>query len=264
METSCRYCYKVELQEESFKENIIGFISLERDNLQEWRDFQLQDPVLAQIHQAKEIDKRPSWQAVAPMEVSSKIYWSQWEAIVILNGVLYKKWESPNLLNHVYQILVPREKVSEVLEEVHDSPSGSHFGINKTLQRIRKRFYWATCKRDVEDWCAFCKICIAKKGPSGKGKSPLQVYNVGAPFERIQVDILGPLPTTLNGNRYVLVVLDCFTKWAEAIPLKNKRATTVAKILVEQVFSRHGIPLELHTDQGKNFESRLLLEMSHI
>ncbi|XP_025162448.1 uncharacterized protein LOC112590369 [Harpegnathos saltator] len=147
-----------------------------RDNLQEWHDFQLQDSVLAQIHQAKEIDKRPSWQAVAPMEISSKIYWSQWEAIVVLNGVLYKKWESPNLLNHVYQILVPREKVSEVLEEA-DSPSGGHFGINKTLQRIRKRFYWATCKRDVEDWCASCKICIAKKGPSEKGKSPLQVYN---------------------------------------------------------------------------------------
>lgn len=86
-----------------------------------------------------------------------------------------------------------------------------------------------------------CKTCIAKKGPSGKGRSPLQVHNVGSPFERILVDILGPFPATNTGNRYPLVVVDCFTKWPKAIPLKNKRATTVGKAVVDQVFSRHGI-----------------------
>lgn len=54
--------------------------------------------------------------------------------------------------------------------------------------------------------------CISKKDPSGKGKSPLQIYNVGNPFERIQMDILGPLPMTKCGNRYLLVVVDCLTK----------------------------------------------------
>ena len=85
---------------------------------------------------------------------------------------------------------------------------------------------------------------------------------MGAPFERIQVDILGPLPVSFSGNKYLLVVVDCFTKWPEAIPLKNKRACTIARSLVDQVFSRHGIPLELHTDQGKNFECRLFKEMA--
>jgi len=56
------------------------------------------------------------------------------------------------------------------------------------------------------------------------------------------------------GNRYLLVIVDCFTKWVEAFPLRNFRAKTVAKIFVNQVIFRHGVPLELHTDQGKNFE----------
>jgi len=55
-----------------------------------------------------------------------------------------------------------------------------------------------TCKQDVEDWCRTCEICVSRKGPSGKGKSPLQIYNVGVPFERVQMDVLGPFPKAGN------------------------------------------------------------------
>lgn len=104
----------------------------------------------------------------------------------------------------------------------------------------------------------------ARNSPSGKGKFPLQTYNVGAPFERIQVDILGPLPVTSSGNKYLLVVVDCFTKWPEAVPLKNKRADTVARFLVEQVLSCHGMSLELHIDQGRNFKPRLFYQLASL
>lgn len=113
----------------------------------------------------------------------------------------------------------------------------------------------------VQEWCVTCRICMARKGPSGKGKPPLQPYVVGTPFERIQVDILGPLPVSSTGNKYLLVVVDCFTKWPEAIPLKNKRASTVVRSLLDQVLSRHGMPLELHTDQGRNFKSQLFHQL---
>ena len=153
--------------------------------------------------------------------------------------------------------LVPRKRIKRILEEAHDSSTGGHFGVNKTLEKIRKRFFWATCKQDVEDWCRTCKICVSKKGPSGKGKCPLQIYNVGAPFERIQMDILGPLPPTFLGNKYLLVIVDCFSKWVEAFPLRNIRTQTIAEILVKEVISRHGVPIEIHTDQGRNFESKV-------
>jgi len=116
----------------------------------------------------------------------------------------------------------------------------------------------------VEQWCKTCKICISKKGLLGKGKSPLQIYNVGAPFEKLQRDILGPIPTTTPRNRYLLVVVDYFTKWVETFPLRNIKAKTMAEVFVNQVISRHGVLLEVHTDQGKNFESKLFAELMNL
>jgi len=75
------------------------------------------------------------------------------------------------------------------------------------------------------------------------------------------MDILGPFSSSVSENRYLLVIVDCFTKWVEAFLLKNARASMIAEVFVNRVVSRHGIPLELHTDQGKNFESRLFLEL---
>lgn len=107
-----------------------------------------------------------------------------------------------------------------------------------------------------------CEICIARKGSSDKRKTSMQIYNVGAPFERMQMDILDSFPVTSSGNKYLLVIIDCFTKWVEAFPLKNIRATTVAEAFVQQTISRYGVPLELHTDQGKNFDSKLFQELA--
>lgn len=63
-------------------------------------------------------------------------------------------------------------------------------------------------KQDVEGWCQTCNVCNAKKGPSGKGKSPLQIYNVRTLFEKIQMDILGSLSSSASGNRFLLVIVD--------------------------------------------------------
>ena len=75
------------------------------------------------------------------------------------------------------------------------------------------------------------------------------------------MDILGPLPPTRQGNRYILVIMDDFTKWPEAYALPNQEAGVVARVFVEGLVCRHGIPEELHTDQGGNFESELLKEV---
>lgn len=172
------------------------------NNLREWRLAQLKDPSISIILQAKESGQRPIWQDVAPREESMKLYWSQWNALLVKDGVLFKNWESPNQKKNVLQIIVPREKVKDILEEAHDSPTGGHFGINKTLAKIRRGFYWATCKRDVENWCISCETCVAKRGPLKKEKTPLQIYNMGCPFERVQTDILHFLSPRRETNIY--------------------------------------------------------------
>ena len=76
-------------------------------------------------------------------------------------------------------------------------------------------------------------------------------------MERVAVDVLGPLTRTHNGNEYVLVVVDYFSKWMEAYPIEDQQAETAATELVQEFVCRFGVPLslELHSDQGRNFES---------
>lgn len=88
---------------------------------------------------------------IAPQDVSSQLYWFHWDAFELVDGILYRKWETPNLKTSVRQLVVPREKIKKILEEAHDSYKGEHFGVNKTLEKIWKQFYWATCKLDVEN-----------------------------------------------------------------------------------------------------------------
>jgi len=190
---NCQYCAKVERKSVLKQEGIIASITLEKGNLEGWRQDQRNDPSILKIIEGKEADVRPSSSEVAAWDASAQIYWTYWDALVFEDGVLYKKWMAPNLKTSVLQLLVPRHRVKEILEEAHSSSIGGHFGINKTLEKVRKRFYWASCKQDVEHWCKTCKVCISKQGPSGKGKSPLQIYNVGLPFQRVQMDVLGPL-----------------------------------------------------------------------
>jgi hypothetical protein len=83
-------------------------------------------------------------------------------------------------------------------------------------------------------------------------------YDLGAPFERIAIYVAGPYPLNDQGNRYLLIAMDYFTKWAENYSLPNQEASTVAEAPVTIFCCRFGIPWELHSEQGRNFESRLL------
>ena len=80
-------------------------------------------------------------------------------------------------------------------------------------------------------------------------------------MERVAMDIMGPLPRSTSGNKYILVIGDYFTKWIEAFPIPNQEAKTVADILTLQFVARYGAPIEIHTDQGRNFESLSLIHI---
>ena len=77
----------------------------------------------------------------------------------------------------------------------------------------------------------------------------------------VAIDVIGLLPETANGNRSIIAFTDCFTKWPEAFPIKNQKANTVAKVLVQEVFSCYGVPMVLHSNRGRNFESSLIKEI---
>ena len=89
-------------------------------------------------------------------------------------------------------------------------------------------------------------------------------FRVGEPMERWGIDLTGPHPTSAGGHKYILTAIDYFSRWTEAFPIRNQEAATVAKVLVEQVFVRFGVPLQILSDQGPNFESGLFQEMCRL
>ena len=83
-------------------------------------------------------------------------------------------------------------------------------------------------------------------------------------MERLAIDVLGPLPLSSRGNKYILIAADYFTKWVEAYPLANQEAVTVAEVLIREFVSRFGVPLILHSDQGRNFESAVFRDVQPV
>ncbi|KAL5484318.1 hypothetical protein EMCRGX_G020792 [Ephydatia muelleri] len=156
------------------------------------------------------------------------------------------------------QLVLPPTLVPVLLEALHSSIRGGHFGTSKTLAKVRERFYWVGQRKDVAAWCSGCLSCASRKPPPAKLRAPLQLDPAVRPLQRVAMDIMGPLPETSRGNKYILVIADYFTKWSEAYPIPNMEAITVAKCVVNEFICRFGVPEQLHSDQGRNFESKVI------
>ncbi|UYV69434.1 K02A2.6-like, partial [Cordylochernes scorpioides] len=229
------------------------------------RTIQQQDPNIGPILEWKERgNERPSWEVISDKSPELKTLWPQWDSLSIDNGLLKRIWESADGRSKTMQLVVPKVQVPNVLREIHDGVSGAHFGINKTLKKVRERFYWVYYHEDVERWSKKCYRCAASKGPKTRFRGVMREYNMGAPFERIAIDVAGPFPVTEGGNKYILVAMDYFTKWPEAYAIPNQEATTVAKVLMDNLICRFGVPLELHSDQGRNFEVGMFQELCRL
>ena len=102
------------------------------------------------------------------------------------------------------------------------------FWTKKTLQRIRREFYWFEMREDVEVQIQRCDVCTQSKLANRKPKAPLGSIPVGGPLDCVATDIVGHLPRNPRGNRYILTVTDSFTKWLEVYPIPDQTAETCA------------------------------------
>jgi len=156
--------------------------------------------------------------------------------------------------------LVPKRYVPKVLYLAHSHLLGAHLGVEKTYDRILGRFYWPGVKRAVQDYCRSCREC-QKTAPKVQYQNPLiPLPLIDVPFQRVAMDIIGPLPKSSRGHRYILVVMDYATRYPKAVPLRTASAKAVAKELF-LLCSRVGIVKEVLTDQGSCFMSRVMKEM---
>ena len=180
------------------------------------------------------------------------------------NGVLMHRKYLTNERNgtrYVDRVVVPESYRNEILRICHTIPLSGHMGRKKTLERITVHFFWPGLHFDVRKYCATCPQCqvVARKFKSRR--APLKPVDlVTEPFKKISIDIIGVLPRTTTGYKYILTTVDYATRYPEAIPMRSTNSKTIADALI-QYFSRVGIPDEIVSDQGSKFMSKLMAQL---
>ena len=132
------------------------------------------------------------------------------------------------------------------------------------LKKLQECFYWPGYSQSVKEWCQNCPHCTAIKKLNQKERALLQKVERGYSLQMVAADILGPLPKSSTGNKYILIASDYFTKCAEAYGIPNQEAKTLANKLIDSMFCRLRVPEQLHTDMGTQFESNLVKEISKL
>ncbi len=152
---------------------------------------------------------------------------------MLTDDLLYYIWTPSNMnqrLDVRKQLVVPSKLRQSIMIHNHDSYVGGHFGSYKTFMKIRDRYWWPTMFQDVELFCKSCLICQLRKVPRRQREAALMGTPVANyPFERIGVDVVGPLPKSLAGNKYIVVFTDSFTRWTEAFAVVEQKEETIKR-----------------------------------
>ena len=216
---------------------------------------QLEDPTCVTLLEWVRSDTFPPWTEVKSLCPELRFLWHHRNNLSVdANGVLWRKRSSDV---SQLQLLVPKPGREQLFLAYHASLIGGHLGRNCTVARLSHRFYWSGMADDVGDWLRNCTTCMKRKSPAGR-HHPLGNIPTGHHWDRIAMDILDGCDPTPDRYRYILVIANYFSKWTEAFPIKDKCADTVAGVLVDKIILRFGMPLVIHSDQGREFENGLM------
>ncbi len=145
------------------------------------------------------------------------------------------------------QYNVPEALQKPVIKLYHDY---AHVSAPKTQQLIQKNIWWPQMASDIQRWCDTCIVC-ATINQVKPGRTKLcRPEPPKGPWELLQLDFIGPLPSAKGGYHYCLVTIDKFSKWVEAIPTRNNSANTVARVVANQILPLWGAPIQIESDQG--------------
>jgi hypothetical protein len=180
---------------------------------------------------------------------------SQSKFFEVKNNQLYKKDRRRKTRNQLLRVLQKHE-LEPILYLLHNHPTGAHLGVDKVFGKIRDQYYWPQMFEDVKEYIRTCDQCQRR----GKFRTPgpLHPITVGDPFSKIGIDIVGPLPITTKGNKYIVVATDYFTKWPEAKAISHDTGQHVADFIYQTIICRHGCPKYILTDRGTHFKNKLV------
>ena len=247
-----------------FVEAVTSGAWLGRWTKSEFALYQREDVAIGQVIKWVEKGERPERREIAGESAFLGSLWSQFNRLTMEDGLLFRTYESEDGKTKHLQLVVPQKLVKDVMVMLHDTPTCGHLGARKTAERVMARLYWRGWRQDVEDYCRSCRVCSERNAPAKMPRAKMGTMPCGYPMERVAMDVVGPLPKTIHGNRFILVVSDYFTRWPEAYAIASHDAETVAQKLVEEWISRYGVMQHLHTDQGREFESKLIQDLAQL
>lgn len=225
------------------------------DCVTDWRKVQLSDRHLAYVIRC--IERGKELVAVELNSPELKVYAREQKKLILEKGVLYRKVEVDGHV--IYQQLVlPLPYRKAALSGVHEDLFHTHF--DNAISQLRMRFFWPHMARDLEEKIKGCSRCI-RKGAKCQ-KAPMESIVTTYPLELLSIDFLS---IDVNGQKQnVLVMMDHFTKFGQAVCTRDQTAKTVARTLWKEFFMIYGFPRRILSDQGRDFESELVKELCQV
>ena len=207
------------------------------DWLDSWKtedllDSQLQDPVTSTVIFQLESGTKPDQSQMSLYSSSIRTLLRRWDELELIEGLLYIKIRDQVTNTYSPRLVAPEGVRNQILTMLHNDRPAGHLGREKTLAKVKQHVYWPGMAEDVATWVRQCDRCAQRKPGPGRAKHPMGHKNVGIPFERIAIDILGGLPRSHDGFLYIMVVEDYFSKWVEAYCLTEHTAQAVADKLL--------------------------------
>jgi len=227
------------------------------------RDEQLADGEIGWIMRKKtDSADAPSSAEVKKMSATVKLLAAQWPQLEISDGLLIRRWlDAENIQVRWRQLVLPPSRRIPMIQLCHTGMTGAHLGFRRTSAHLQRRAYWPGWRKDVQLQLARCTPCARYTRTQPGRQGPLQNMVAGEAGETLSLDHTGPHPTSSGGHKFILTMIDHFSKYAEAFPVRNQEAKTTARVLVDNWISRYGCPLQILTDQGSGFESELFQEL---
>ena len=238
----------------NYQEIVIGGLSLkEDDNILDVASAQEADEDISKIIAWKKSGVTPTRDKADSKELSKLK--QEFHNLHLKDGMLIRK------LTSIEQVVMPKSLRSVVYKQLHKDMG--HLGAERVGELARNRVYWPWMQKDITDFIQNKCTCLKQRKPQHHNKAPLHSITTNAPLELVTIDFLH-LEKGSGGNEYILVIVDHFTKFVQAYPTRNKFTKTVAKHLYNDFILRFGIPTKLLSDQGGEFESKVIHELSEL